>query len=349
MRRKVDVSVVIPTYNRCSIVRRAIDSALNQTRPAREVIVVDDGSTDGTAEWVKKHYGCRVRVIAQSNKGVAGARNSGILEASSDLIAFLDSDDEWLPEKLELQIQHMKNPKVVLSFTNWTYAIASTQTSHPHQYRPSGFRRKSMRSRDWAAITKPLSLLCGPNSEHVLLPTCIISRDALLRVGMMDERMKLAEDIKLLYQMAFEGYFASCAEPLCKIYLDDDRGHCLTRPSDDNYLRRNRTAMYGILMGAYARTSSTGYLEQRFIRKALSSLCAEQAVTLASVGPRKMARHKAMESLALGAVGGDALRAICTVVSPRLCSMLVRVKARWRGMDASDGPAEVKDSNGGGS
>ena len=99
----MNVSVIIPTYNYARFLREAIDSALAQTRPALEVIVVDDGSTDGTRELLAE-YGGRIRVLSQQNQGVAAARNAGIGAANGEYLAFLDSDDAWYPRKLELQM-----------------------------------------------------------------------------------------------------------------------------------------------------------------------------------------------------------------------------------------------------
>lgn len=93
------VSAIIPAFNRRDYIRRAIDSVLAQTVPVDEIMVVDDGSTDGTAEAIEEWYGSRVRVIKQENSGVSGARRRGIQEARGEWIAFLDSDDEWTPER----------------------------------------------------------------------------------------------------------------------------------------------------------------------------------------------------------------------------------------------------------
>jgi glycosyltransferase involved in cell wall biosynthesis len=93
------VSAIIPTYNRLAYIRRAVDSILAQTVPVDEIIVVDDGSTDGTAEAVEQWFGDRVRLIRQENTGVSGARRRGIREARGEWIAFLDSDDEWSPDR----------------------------------------------------------------------------------------------------------------------------------------------------------------------------------------------------------------------------------------------------------
>jgi GT2 family glycosyltransferase len=100
------VSVIIPTYNRAQLVGRAIDSALAQTHTSIEVIVVDDGSTDGTDDLIRHRYATETRVTYhyQTNKGVAAARNAGLSLARGAHIAFLDSDDVWKPWKLELQL-----------------------------------------------------------------------------------------------------------------------------------------------------------------------------------------------------------------------------------------------------
>lgn len=97
------VSVIIPTYNRRNLVELALVSVVQQTYQDYEIIVVDDGSTDGTASWVGLHYP-QVRLIQrQENQGVAAARNIGVCEARGRFIAFLDSDDQWLPTYLERQ------------------------------------------------------------------------------------------------------------------------------------------------------------------------------------------------------------------------------------------------------
>ncbi len=98
------VSVIIPTYNRAPLLARALASVLSQTQPPQEIIVIDDGSDDGTAALLRQRYPA-VRYLQQSNRGVSAARNAGIGQAQGEWIALLDSDDEWLPAKLERQLQ----------------------------------------------------------------------------------------------------------------------------------------------------------------------------------------------------------------------------------------------------
>ena len=101
-----NVSVVIPTFNRGHTLNRAIDSVLGQTLLPSEIIVIDDGSTDGTEELISKEYSS-VSYIKTDNRGVSAARNLGMKAAKSDWFAFLDSDDQWLPHKLEKQFECM--------------------------------------------------------------------------------------------------------------------------------------------------------------------------------------------------------------------------------------------------
>ncbi|MGL6044061.1 MAG: glycosyltransferase family 2 protein, partial [Sandaracinobacteroides sp.] len=104
MHRTAPVSVVIPAYNREATVGTAIRSVLWQTLSPVEVIVVDDGSTDGTAAAVQAIDDPRVRLVSQANGGISAARNRGIEAATQPWVAFQDSDDEWLPLKLEKQM-----------------------------------------------------------------------------------------------------------------------------------------------------------------------------------------------------------------------------------------------------
>ncbi len=114
------VSVVVPTYNRAYCLPRSIDSALGQSYRSVEVIVVDDGSSDGTAELITSRYAGdkRVRLIRQENAGVARARNNGMGAAQGEYVALLDSDDLWEPWKLELQIACMRaRPEIGMTWT----------------------------------------------------------------------------------------------------------------------------------------------------------------------------------------------------------------------------------------
>jgi glycosyltransferase involved in cell wall biosynthesis len=100
LQQDVQITAIVPTYNREGTIRRAVDSVFAQTYPAVEIIVVDDGSQDGTRDRLRPYLE-RIRYIYQQNGGVAAARNRGAGDARSEWIAFLDSDDCWLPGHLE--------------------------------------------------------------------------------------------------------------------------------------------------------------------------------------------------------------------------------------------------------
>jgi glycosyltransferase involved in cell wall biosynthesis len=113
------VTVIIPTYNRADLVAKAVESALAAIEPGDEIIVIDDGSTDATPE-IMARYGEACRYVRVPNGGAGAARNRGIRLATTPLVAFLDSDDEWMPDKVAVQRQVMQqNPGVLASFTSF--------------------------------------------------------------------------------------------------------------------------------------------------------------------------------------------------------------------------------------
>jgi glycosyltransferase involved in cell wall biosynthesis len=114
------VSVIIPTYNRAYCLPRTLDSVLAQSYPNYEVIVVDDGSTDGTQEVVRSYgHDSRIKYVFQEHKGVTTARNQGFAKLQGDYVALLDSDDVWMPWKLELQLACFRQcPEVGMVWTN---------------------------------------------------------------------------------------------------------------------------------------------------------------------------------------------------------------------------------------
>jgi glycosyltransferase involved in cell wall biosynthesis len=175
------VSVVIPTHNRAGMVGEAIESVLNQDFPDYEVIVVDDGSTDDTPD-ILCSFGGRIEVIRQENRGVSAARNRGIHCASGELIAFLDSDDLWLPGKLAAQVEFFQHhPDAVICQTEEIW-VRNGRRVNP------GFRHKKRSG----MIFEPSLALC------LVSPSAVMIRRKLFdTVGVFDESLPACEDYDL--------------------------------------------------------------------------------------------------------------------------------------------------------
>jgi glycosyltransferase involved in cell wall biosynthesis len=175
------VSVIIPTYNRAPVIERAVDSVLSQSFRDFELLVVDDGSEDNTAEILLK-YGHEIRVITQPNQGVSAARNRGIRESTGKLSAFLDSDDEWLPEKLETQVSLYDEigPRFVCHTEEiWERNGKIVNPKSKHAKQGGRFFERALE-------------LCLISPSSVM-----ISRDLLDETGLFDESLPAAEDYDL--------------------------------------------------------------------------------------------------------------------------------------------------------
>ncbi len=189
------VSVIIPTYNRGWIVREAIDSVLAQDFEDFELIVIDDGSTDDTRRLLDS-YGRDITVICQANSGVSAARNRGIAAAAGQLIAFLDSDDLWLPGKLSRQVAFFEtHPQTLINQTNEIWVRNGVRVNPGRRHRKSS-----------GMIFERSLALC------LVSPSAVMVRKNLLdTVGGFDETMPACEDYDLWLRI-------SCRYP---VYLID--------------------------------------------------------------------------------------------------------------------------------
>ena len=177
----VRVSAVIPTYNRAGFVREAIASVLRQDYPEVELIVVDDGSRDGTAAVVGE-FGAAVRYLWQENRGVSAARNRGAAASTGDLIAFLDSDDLWMPRKVSAQVAYFEaHPRAQACHTDEVWIRRGVRVNERRVHRKRGGRQ-----------------------FLAALPRCLISPSAVMmrrglweRLGGFDESLPACEDYDL--------------------------------------------------------------------------------------------------------------------------------------------------------
>lgn len=176
-----DVSVIIPTFNRARLLPRALDSVLAQHHSRFETIVVDDGSTDATPSLLAG-YGDAVRVISQRNQGVSAARNAGIRASRGRLIAFLDSDDAWTPDKLSVQAAFFKEtPGALICQTEEIWIRNGRRVNPKNKHRkPSGM------------IFEPSLKLC------LVSPSAVMMRRTLFDLkGMFNETFPVCEDYDL--------------------------------------------------------------------------------------------------------------------------------------------------------
>jgi glycosyltransferase involved in cell wall biosynthesis len=175
------VSVVIPTYNRARCLAEAVDSVLAQEEAEVELIVVDDGSTDGTAHMLAG-YGEAIRVLRQENRGVSAARNAGIAAAQAELLAFLDSDDVWLPGKLRAQVDFFAaRPEALICQTEELWVKNGRRVNPGRRHRKRG-----------GMIFEASLELC------LVSPSAVMTRRELFeRVGRFDEGLPACEDYDL--------------------------------------------------------------------------------------------------------------------------------------------------------
>jgi len=204
------VSVIIPTRNRADFLRSAIASVLNQTYQDFELIVVDDASKDNTREVVASFADSRIKYFChQTGRGDGGARNTGIINSSADYIAFLDDDDQWLPEKLGLQLTVLENsPAHIGGVYTGQFDVNDTDGE--------------------------ISKICSPNrrgdlSQYLFKDPCIVTSTVLFRrecfekLGLFDESIPYCNDYDMWIRIAKEYHFECIEEPLVKYLIHTNK------------------------------------------------------------------------------------------------------------------------------
>lgn len=197
------VSVIIPVYNREVMIKKAINSVLDQTFNDFEVIVVDDGSVDRTKEAVADIKDARVKYFHKENGGVSSARNLGIKEAKGEYICFLDSDDYYDPKKIEKQVEVLnKNADV-----DACYHLPCVVDESGNQLRPKSKERYIIK--DGYIIESLLK-----RDIFLFIWTLMVKRDVARKL-MFNEEMRTAEDIDFIYRLAYNHKMIGLREQLC--------------------------------------------------------------------------------------------------------------------------------------
>jgi glycosyltransferase involved in cell wall biosynthesis len=182
------VSIVIPVYNGANYLHEAIDSALAQTYPDIEIIVVNDGSSDsGETERIAKSYGESIRYFSKKNGGVASALNLGIREMKGEYFAWLSHDDVFLPEKIARQIEFLKqNPDFTACYTDYLQIDAK------------GNKLREITT-PWLPKKKALKALFG--RQYINGSTMVVRRDCFDQVGMFAEHLRYTQDMEMWFRL----------------------------------------------------------------------------------------------------------------------------------------------------
>lgn len=207
------VSIIVPTYNREKQILRAVESILNQSYQDFELIIVDDGSKDNTEAVIQEIDDTRIRYIKLSeNQGVAHARNIGIQEAKYEYIAFLDSDDEWLPEKLELQMRKMcaSSKKTGLVFCRMSGKNRNSEDRFVCP--PENYKKEILEG----SIFYPLLM------QNVIgTPAMLVRKKCLEEVGGFKEALQCLEDWELILRIADKWQIGFVDKILVEVHKSD--------------------------------------------------------------------------------------------------------------------------------
>lgn len=309
----MDISVVVPAYNSSRFIEAALDSVAAQTLAPREIIVIDDGSTDDTFERVQRWQAktkLNVTLLKQANQGVSAARNHGIRNATGDWIALLDADDIWLAEHLtRLAGAVHVYTELIAVFADGVYFDSEKNSESP----PIA-RVKALRASEVEAGDKVHRL--GASFFEILLPglffppsAFMFRREVALKVGLFDESIKASEDREFILRLSRAGTFAFVDQVLVKIRIHENN---LSHPSNatrNNYfalktlrktldsaaqlhlspqeLRCTRQAMRGAAASLMYSASSAGI---QSYWQALTHLVGSSAFTLDALNPRHLLR-----------------------------------------------------------
>ena len=194
------VSAIVPAYNAMRYLPETLNSILGQTFEDFEVLIVDDGSTDSIQDWLNRHVtDVRVKVIAQANQGLSAARNTGIVHAQGEYIAFLDADDLWHPLKLAKQVDYLDRHAEIGLIYNWVAVIDAAGN-------PTGrIMGGTIAGNVFAEILQRNIIDC---------PSVLVRRQCFDRVGLFDRTLRAVEDWDMWIRIASHYAFAVTQEPL---------------------------------------------------------------------------------------------------------------------------------------
>jgi glycosyltransferase involved in cell wall biosynthesis len=311
------ISVIIPTYNREKFVVKAIDSVLRQDFPDIEIIVIDDGSTDGTRK-VLDAYGPNVRCIFQENAGVSSARNAGIRMAQGVWVAFLDSDDEWTEDYLSCQMAQIKKfPKAVAHIADAVTVLPSGERSS--HFVVTGFLNR-FKTKPYLVFERPLTVIV--KHSHWFLQSSIMRRDVLLKAGLFNTELSIAEDLDIITRVALGGPFTFCNKELVQIYRRNELIENLVAQSAKRGIYTCNA--FGNVYANLLSSPELTWMEKVTVARALSSNRRALGNVLVVAGRKVEARQVYKESLFRYPSIRSLIKFVATFVPGTISRVLVR-------------------------
>lgn len=289
------VSVIIPTFNRAATISAAIESVFQQTYREIEVIVVDDGSTDETPE-VLRRFEDRVRVFRQPNAGPSSARNRGIAAARGSLLAFLDSDDVWLPEKIEWQVELFVHANNRISCCVCNATLTDASGDYGTSFEVAGVAT-TVESGYWMNPARVLA------TRFLLFnQVMVVRRDAMERIGGFRDDLWLLEDYDVALRLSLLGAWGIISCPLVIKHNETD-GIGVQGMSDH---LRSLAAKEKVLQSLLAQQPIADLQTQKLILRTLGDVRME-------IRARQLAASRNSMIVLIGRLCLQALRVRCAI------------------------------------
>ncbi|MGJ8677698.1 MAG: glycosyltransferase family 2 protein [Akkermansiaceae bacterium] len=301
------ISLVIPTYNRKDKVVRAVQSALAQTYPPYEILVIDDGSSDGTRELLENRSD--IRYIYKENGGVSSARNLGIQESAGEWIAFLDSDDTWLPEKLQEQIQCLATTGGKANFTS----IAEEGKAPA-----DGFSevRPHCDSNVHCSVSEAYDFL-WKSECHPMVQTLLIEKSLLINLGCFDQSLTVAEDTALFYRICLSGQFSYTNKVLAVLERNREEHGLSDSPVPEKILQRYHCYVR-VQSELFWRVLPESYPAARHALKRLGYFASRCAELECAFGNIRRCRYMAFFGMSFTRLFKDKIKSAVFLLAPRL-------------------------------
>jgi glycosyltransferase involved in cell wall biosynthesis len=317
------VSVVIPTYNRADKVRNGIESVLAQSFTDLEVIVVDDGSSDGTGKILGEIFGDRIRYYAQANQGVSVARNKGVEEARGEWIAFLDSDDLWEKDKLEWQFKALEQfgPGCGACYTDVRF-FNHLETRTMFQLAQEGYQHDGT----MGVNTDVLRVLVRPGGAGmvVCLSSFLARTEAIRKTGGFDPNLLYSQDSEFMFRLAMLTNFCYVNRPLVWFDRSPAEIRHVGVSSDwnrlDFFLQDSQLRLEGLLRLSEGQPTEI----RKLIRKQLGSVHSGWTNCYLEAGQHRKAREAVSRAAQLDLTFNIAVKWLLTWMNPRLALQVVR-------------------------